>query len=753
MTRSKWCWLAVAVAGMLLPAVALGAASVDTKGAVTVNADDNVGDAGEFAAATASIIKEADPADITVGNIVITAPAGFEFDTASNVTATPNPGDIDLGEGAGIAVVVAPEEDTITIPVDVVSTAASTITFTGIKLRAVDCDAADATATPDITITAPGGDLTDAALIDVTITAGELAGLMFNAAVGNQVACTDFNVVVRSVDACENLVNVAADTAVAFAVKTGTGELTAAAAQIANGANTTGNVAVSYDTVEEGVVLEATAEGLTAAESSAFNVAASAAAALVVQPIATQAVDFEFEVTVLLVDACGDEIVNAGAPVTVTLARGDGTGALGGTKVRAINAGASSITFPGLTYDTAEADVTITANDGGALTDAESAAFDVIAACTEDADCDDAVFCNGAETCNLETGLCEDGELPCAAELCVEADDVCLECIDAEDCDVPADLCMVAVCEDNVCGETAKDCGDDVCNPETGACVECVAAADCDDADLCTTDTCVDLACVNTPVDCGDEFCDPATGECVECFEDAECDDGLFCNGAESCADGACAAGTPPCLIGLCDEVNDWCAPCVGDADCDDENLCTTDACVLGECVNTAVECGDEFCDPADGQCVECLEDENCDDGVFCNGAEVCADKVCAAGTAPCTAEQICLEDEDACVECVGDGDCDGQFCVDDVCVECRNAADCDDGLWCNGAETCSAAGACVAGTAPCDAAAGETCNEELDQCELCLFDIFGCYPICIPTLTLTVFGLMTLRFGRRRQA
>ena len=229
MTRSKWCWLAVAVAGMLLPAVALGAASVDTKGAVTVNADDNVGDAGAFAAATASIIEEADPADITVGNIVITAPAGFEFDTTAEVTVTPNPGDLNLGAGDGIALVVTPEEDTITVPVTEVSTAATTLTFTGITLRALDCEAADATATPDVTVTAPGGDLTDAALIDVTITAGELAGLMFNAAIANQVACTNFNVAVRSVDACENPVNVAADTAVAFAVATGTGELTAAA--------------------------------------------------------------------------------------------------------------------------------------------------------------------------------------------------------------------------------------------------------------------------------------------------------------------------------------------------------------------------------------------------------------------------------------------------------------------------------------------------------------------------------------------
>jgi len=62
-------------------------------------------------------------------------------------------------------------------------------------------------------------------------------------------------------------------------------------------------------------------------------------------------------------------------------------------------------------------------------------------------------------------------------------------------------------------------------------------------------------------------------------------------------------------------------------------------------------------------------------------------------------------------------GDADVELCAAD--------SECDDGLFCNGLERCLPGGAgsgadgCVAGTAPCDAAAGETCDEEADTCAM----------------------------------
>jgi len=46
--------------------------------------------------------------------------------------------------------------------------------------------------------------------------------------------------------------------------------------------------------------------------------------------------------------------------------------------------------------------------------------------CATDADCDDGLYCNGQETCNIETAECVAGEYPCVeGEVCNEDNDVC----------------------------------------------------------------------------------------------------------------------------------------------------------------------------------------------------------------------------------------------------------------------------------------------------------------------------------------
>ncbi|MGB2987382.1 MAG: hypothetical protein WBE26_16065, partial [Phycisphaerae bacterium] len=101
----------------------------------------------------------------------------------------------------------------------------------------------------------------------------------------------------------------------------------------------------------------------------------------------------------------------------------------------------------------------------------------------------------------------------------------------------------------------------------------------------------------------------------------------------------------------------------------------------------------------------------------------------------PCTEDADCLDDElfcngdEVCLDtdvCGHSGDpCDadaGEVCNEDTdhCDECTVDADCDDGLYCNGVETCTGA-ECVAGTSPC--AADEVCDEDNDACVECLAD------------------------------
>ena len=99
--------------------------------------------------------------------------------------------------------------------------------------------------------------------------------------------------------------------------------------------------------------------------------------------------------------------------------------------------------------------------------------------CTSDADCDDGLACNGAESCDSNTGDCEPGE-PLS-------------------CD-----------------------GDDVCDDIREGCVSpCTDDAECDDTVFCNgTETCdvgSGLCAPGAPVDCPDgESCDEDSQECVE---------------------------------------------------------------------------------------------------------------------------------------------------------------------------------------------------------------------------------------------
>ncbi len=156
-----------------------------------------------------------------------------------------------------------------------------------------------------------------------------------------------------------------------------------------------------------------------------------------------------------------------------------------------------------------------------------------------------------------------------------------------------------------------------------------------------------------------------AQDDTCNCDSDAECDDSLWCNGTETCNVGKCQLGTA--------------------VQCDDGVSCTIDT-----------------CDESTDSCENMADHTKCDNGLWCDGTGICDTLLdCQAGAAP---------------------NCDdGVGCTDDACNEgtdsCGNTADdakCDNGLWCDGAETCSATLDCQAGSALCPA---QVCDEDLDAC------------------------------------
>lgn len=144
--------------------------------------------------------------------------------------------------------------------------------------------------------------------------------------------------------------------------------------------------------------------------------------------------------------------------------------------------------------------------------------------CNTDEDCDDAIYCNGFETC--KEGNCLAGNAPC----------------------------------DNV-----PDC--ETCNEEARVCIEVQCSRDdaCDNGQFCDgVERCVECQCRQDNPPClrpdGCDLCVEELRVCGDgCENDEDCDDFLFCTGIERCVDCLCFSGTPPCNTG-CDENTRQCS-------------------------------------------------------------------------------------------------------------------------------------------------------------------------------------------------
>lgn len=83
-----------------------------------------------------------------------------------------------------------------------------------------------------------------------------------------------------------------------------------------------------------------------------------------------------------------------------------------------------------------------TATDGVEIRSSETATiadrplltveFVVPAGCQNDGECDDGVYCNGAETCDTFTGVCQPGAPPCGGDGCDETADACVSAVTAD---------------------------------------------------------------------------------------------------------------------------------------------------------------------------------------------------------------------------------------------------------------------------------------------------------------------------------
>jgi len=336
--------------------------------------------------------------------------------------------------------------------------------------------------------------------------------------------------------------------------------------------------------------------------------------------------------------------------------------------------------------------------------------------CESNEECDDGIFCNGAETCDgcychsATVGPCDDS-VYCTEDICTEETKECQntpnhslcdedefcdpslgcvprpacttdeECIDSyicngtEYCDTDLGICMPGTPLD--CSDSFR-CTEDICSESQGGCVHTPSDSLCTgDGLFCTVETCVpddpsagsdgcviqDRVCPDDGFSCTLEACDENLDMCVHTPNHAVCLDTLRCNGEETCDPSNPNADLRGCIPGT-------------PVDCSDSIDCTRDSCTEDSgCQhvpdNFLCRPG-EVCDPASG-CVPftCRSDIDCDDGFYCNGQEICnSSHQCENGTP---------------VDCT-----DSFSCTDDSCNEANRRCDntpnnsrCDDGLRC----------------------------------------------------------------------
>jgi hypothetical protein len=219
--------------------------------------------------------------------------------------------------------------------------------------------------------------------------------------------------------------------------------------------------------------------------------------------------------------------------------------------------------------------------------------------------------CNGEESCNLGTFQCQstgalgEGE-QCGGDplwICKSSECTQVECVSGGDCNDGnacngTETCDFAtnMCQDGTAPAPGTSCGGgNLCNAyEQCVTPTCTTDAFCNDGNICNgTETC-DLSIYEcqdgTPpgegTQCGGEtdICLGGVCESVECTLDSHCVDGNICNGTETCSGSyECQAGTQ--------------AP--DGESCGGGNICEAGECVPGPeavCGNGVLE-GDEQCD------------------------------------------------------------------------------------------------------------------------------------------------------------
>lgn len=199
-------------------------------------------------------------------------------------------------------------------------------------------------------------------------------------------------------------------------------------------------------------------------------------------------------------------------------------------------------------------------------------------ACSSDAECDDGLYCNGAETCTA--GVCQSGSP-------VVCDDG-LFCNGIETCNEGTATCdpgTPVTCDDG------NACTTDTCNISTDACESVIDVFPCDGNGICeagedcnNSDDCIGGQAGEAV--CGNNVCETADGEdCFNCPQDCNSRTGgkpanrYCCGDTIGCSDGRCSGDG-----NTCSDVSTVSSYCCGDLVCTPDSPETFDNCAIDGC-------------------------------------------------------------------------------------------------------------------------------------------------------------------------
>ncbi len=217
--------------------------------------------------------------------------------------------------------------------------------------------------------------------------------------------------------------------------------------------------------------------------------------------------------------------------------------------------------------------------------------------CTADAECDDGLFCNGAERCLA--GACTPGEDPCPGQGCDEAADACSACDNDGVCEAGEDCANCPV----DCISGGGGCGNGLCELAIGEdCLSCPADCNGKQGGNPKNQFCCGDGAGRNPVGCGDARCTTQGFACNPTPPEPYCCGDSACAGAESSCNCALDCGPPAAseLLACADyQDND----CDGVTDCADNDCAADASCQPAGCDNDAVCEPGENCDTCPSDC------------------------------------------------------------------------------------------------------------------------------------------------------